>query len=68
MLATGGRQAPFLCLPALPCRPLLLPSQGSGCPSRSALSVLSFLLGNYNLLGFNYWSPRTTTSLPSETA
>lgn len=28
-------------------------------------SMPGFLLGNCNLLGFNYWSQRTTTSFPS---
>lgn len=41
-----------------PC--LRLPSLGP-----SSLFLLSFLLGNYHLLGFNYWSRRPTTSLAS---
>ena len=41
-----------------PC--LLLPSLGP-----SSLFLLSFLLGNYHLLGFNYWSRRPSTSLTS---
>lgn len=39
---------------------LLLPSLGP-----SSLFLLSFLLGNYHLLGFNYWSRRPTISLTS---
>lgn len=37
--------------------PDFLPSLGP-----SSLFLLSFLLGNYHLLGFNYWSRRPTTS------